>query len=222
MPAGKREGQKMAGEQSLFDHLDAPPMPATKPAAKSALKPKAAETKSKPGETKAKSAAKSAPKTAPATARPRSAVVKASEAYRTISEVAGDLDVQQHVLRFWESKFSQIRPLKRGGGRRYYRPDDVKLIRAIRSLLHHQGYTIKGVQRLLRSMPLAEVVSVAETAAATPVLRTNGGHERETETAVSSPRIDGADSDDGLQVLQQALDEARAVQRLLGQLLGQK
>jgi DNA-binding transcriptional MerR regulator len=75
---------------------------------------------------------------------------KSAEAFRTISEVAGDLEVPQHVLRFWESKFPQIKPLKRAGGRRYYRPDDVALLRRIRQCLYDQGYTIKGVQKLLR------------------------------------------------------------------------
>ncbi|MGD9509574.1 MAG: MerR family transcriptional regulator [Geminicoccaceae bacterium] len=76
---------------------------------------------------------------------------KSSAAFRTISEVADDLDVAQHVLRFWESKFAQVRPLKRGGGRRYYRPEDVDLLRQIRSLLYDEGYTIKGAQKLLRA-----------------------------------------------------------------------
>lgn len=76
---------------------------------------------------------------------------KSSAAFRTISEVADDLDVAQHVLRFWESKFAQVRPLKRGGGRRYYRPEDVDLLRQIRSLLYDEGYTIKGAQKLLRT-----------------------------------------------------------------------
>jgi DNA-binding transcriptional MerR regulator len=75
---------------------------------------------------------------------------KSAAAFRTISEVAGELDVAQHVLRFWESKFPQVRPLKRGGGRRYYRPEDVDLLRRIRSLLYEEGYTIKGAQKLLR------------------------------------------------------------------------
>ena len=78
--------------------------------------------------------------------RPR----KAPNAYRTISEVADDLHIPQHVLRFWETKFPQVKPLKRGGGRRYYRPDDIALLRRISDLLYIQGYTIKGVQRLLR------------------------------------------------------------------------
>ena len=75
---------------------------------------------------------------------------KAPSAFRTISEVADELHIPQHVLRFWESKFSQVKPLKRGGGRRYYRPDDIALLRRISDLLYIQGYTIKGVQRLLR------------------------------------------------------------------------
>lgn len=79
-------------------------------------------------------------------ARPR----KAPNAFRTISEVADELHIPQHVLRFWETKFPQIKPLKRGGGRRYYRPDDIALLRRISDLLYIQGYTIKGVQRLLR------------------------------------------------------------------------
>ncbi|MBI1262401.1 MAG: MerR family transcriptional regulator [Rhizobiales bacterium] len=77
-------------------------------------------------------------------------VHKSPDAFRTISEVAAELDVPQHVLRFWESKFSQIRPLKRGGGRRYYRPEDVDLLRGVRILLYNDGYTIKGVQKVFR------------------------------------------------------------------------
>lgn len=79
-------------------------------------------------------------------AKPR----KAPTAFRTISEVADDLHIPQHVLRFWETKFPQLKPLKRGGGRRYYRPEDIALLRRISDLLYTQGYTIKGVQRLLR------------------------------------------------------------------------
>jgi DNA-binding transcriptional MerR regulator len=75
---------------------------------------------------------------------------KSPAAFRTISEVADELDVPQHVLRFWESKFPQVRPMKRGGGRRYYRPEDVVLLRRIRQCLYQEGYTIRGVQRLLR------------------------------------------------------------------------
>lgn len=75
---------------------------------------------------------------------------KSPDAFRTISEVAEDLDIPQHVLRFWETRFTQIRPLKRGGGRRYYRPDDVALLKGIRRLLYGEGYTIKGLQRILK------------------------------------------------------------------------
>jgi len=75
---------------------------------------------------------------------------KAPNAFRTISEVADELHIPQHVLRFWETKFPQVKPLKRGGGRRYYRPDDITLLRRVSDLLYIQGYTIKGVQRLLR------------------------------------------------------------------------
>ena len=75
---------------------------------------------------------------------------KSAEAFRTISEAAGELELPQHVLRFWETKFPHIRPLKRGGGRRYYRPEDLLLLRRIRDLLYEDGYTIKGVQKLLR------------------------------------------------------------------------
>ncbi len=80
----------------------------------------------------------------------RARAKKAPNAFRTISEVADELHIPQHVLRFWETKFPQIKPLKRGGGRRYYRPDDILLLRRISDLLYIQGYTIKGVQRLLR------------------------------------------------------------------------
>ena len=78
------------------------------------------------------------------------AVTKSPDAFRTISEVAEDLDLPQHVLRFWETRFTQIKPLKRGGGRRYYRPDDIDLLRGIRYLLYGEGYTIRGVQRILK------------------------------------------------------------------------
>lgn len=82
---------------------------------------------------------------------------KAPDAYRTISEVAEDLDLPQHVLRFWETRFAQIKPLKRGGGRRYYRPDDIELLKGIRHLLYKEGYTIKGVQRILKEQGVKAV-----------------------------------------------------------------
>jgi DNA-binding transcriptional MerR regulator len=115
---------------------------AAKPAPKSHSKPEA-KPEAKP---QAKPEAKAAPGPDPVTRR----VEKSPSAFRTISEVAEELDVPQHVLRFWESKFPQVRPLKRGGGRRYYRPEDVDLLGRIRQLLYADGYTIKGVQRLMR------------------------------------------------------------------------
>ena len=84
---------------------------------------------------------------------------KSPDAFRTISEVAEALDLPQHVLRFWETRFTQIKPLKRGGGRRYYRPADVELLKGIRQLLYGQGYTIKGVQRLLKENGVAFVIA---------------------------------------------------------------
>ncbi|MCB9991334.1 MAG: MerR family transcriptional regulator [Rhodospirillales bacterium] len=84
---------------------------------------------------------------------------KAASAFRTISEVADELDVQQHVLRFWETKFTQVKPLKRGGGRRYYRPEDVALLKKIHHLLYTEGYTIKGVQKLLKGQGKQQIIA---------------------------------------------------------------
>ncbi len=94
-----------------------------------------------------------------------SALEKSPDAFRTISEVADDLDVPQHVLRFWESKFAQVRPLKRAGGRRYYRPEDIDLLRGIRTLLYSDGFTIKGVQRVFREQGLRYVIETGRMAA---------------------------------------------------------
>jgi len=85
---------------------------------------------------------------------------KSPDAFRTISEVADDLNLPQHVLRFWETRFSQIKPMKRGGGRRYYRPDDVDLLKGIRHLLYEEGYTIRGVQRILREQGNRFVIGI--------------------------------------------------------------
>lgn len=93
---------------------------------------------------------------------------KSAAAFRTISEVSEELEVPQHVLRFWESKFSQVRPLKRGGGRRYYRPEDVVLLRRIRQCLYDDGYTIRGVQRLLREGQLRAAGGSSEGALTEP------------------------------------------------------
>lgn len=108
------------------------------------------------------------------------ALEKAPEAFRIISEVADDLDVPQHVLRFWESRFTQIRPMKRGGGRRYYRPDDVDLLRGIRHLLYSKGYTIRGVQNILREEGVAFVQSVWRDGAAQPSLTRDADSDDES------------------------------------------
>jgi DNA-binding transcriptional MerR regulator len=91
---------------------------------------------------------------------------KAPDAFRTISEVAEDLDIPQHVLRFWETRFTQIKPMKRSGGRRYYRPDDVDLLKGIRRLLYGEGYTIRGVQRILKEHGIKSVQGLADSSAA--------------------------------------------------------
>ncbi|MBF9233973.1 MerR family transcriptional regulator [Microvirga alba] len=95
---------------------------------------------------------------------------KSPDAFRTISEVAEDLDLPQHVLRFWETRFAHIKPLKRGGGRRYYRPDDVDLLKGIRHLLYGEGYTIKGVQRILKEegVRFVQAIGRGEQAVAAP------------------------------------------------------
>jgi DNA-binding transcriptional MerR regulator len=91
---------------------------------------------------------------------------KSPEAFRTISEVATELDMPQHVLRFWESRFAQVRPIKRAGGRRYYRPEDVDLLRGIRTLLYREGYTIKGAQKIFREKGLRYVAELGRLTAA--------------------------------------------------------
>ena len=96
---------------------------------------------------------------------------KAPDAFRTISEVADELDIPQHVLRFWESRFPQIKPMKRAGGRRYYRPDDVDLLRGIKHLLYGEGYTIRGVQRILREQGPRFVQAVWQPGAAQPAAK---------------------------------------------------
>jgi len=126
-------------------------------------------------------------------------VEKAPDAFRTISEVADDLDLPQHVLRFWETRFQQIKPMKRGGGRRYYRPDDIDLLRGIRHLLYSEGYTIRGAQRILKDHGVkfvqhvwkagapqparAAEVQEVEVAEATPARALPGGRRGETDPA---------------------------------------
>ncbi len=112
---------------------------------------------------------------------------KAPAAFRTISEVAQDLDVPQHVLRFWESRFAQIRPMKRAGGRRYYRTDDIDLLRGIRHLLYGEGYTIRGVQRLLKEQGLNFVQQAWQTGAA------EAAEEDEDKAAIPSNQAERLD-----------------------------
>ena len=94
--------------------------------------------------------------------------IKSPEAFRTISEVSEELDVPQHVLRFWESRFTQVRPVKRAGGRRYYRPEDVDLLRGIRALLYADGYTIRGAQKILRDRGVRHVAEIGRGAVKAP------------------------------------------------------
>lgn len=126
---------------------------------------------------------------------------KSASAFRTISEVADQLDVQQHVLRFWETKFSQIRPLKRGGGRRYYRPEDVDLLKTIHNLLYTQGYTIKGVQKLFREQGKNKVVERA------PIKAQNSNQP---------PVKDGSLTKRQRAVLQDMLSELKELRSLVG------
>jgi DNA-binding transcriptional MerR regulator len=128
---------------------------------------------------------------------------KSPDAFRTISEVAEDLDLPQHVLRFWETRFTQIKPLKRGGGRRYYRPQDVELIKGIRHMLYDQGYTIKGVQKLLRdngnqflvaigSGNISAVEAIAQRKQAEPASpgpQQSAQRSLDDETLVGEPKI---------------------------------
>ena len=122
---------------------------------------------------------------------------KAPDAFRTISEVADELDLPQHVLRFWESRFSEIKPMKRGGGRRFYRPDDIDLLRGIRHLLYGEGYTIRGVQRILREQGIKFVQVVWQEGAAQPP---HGAREEreEIEPADDVAEIEAAGEERGL------------------------
>ncbi len=122
---------------------------------------------------------------------------KAPDAFRTISEVADDLDVPQHVLRFWETRFAQIRPMKRSGGRRYYRPDDVDLLRGIRRLLYGEGYTIRGVQRILKEHGVKAVQAFADGAplSLAPVPH-EAAHRPDESEAIEADTGDIDDGDD--------------------------
>jgi DNA-binding transcriptional MerR regulator len=122
---------------------------------------------------------------------------KSPDAFRTISEVADDLDVPQHVLRFWESRFTQIRPMKRAGGRRYYRSDDVDLLRGIRQLLYGEGYTIRGVQRILKEQGVRFVQSAWRADAA----QARGDADANVEEDVAPAERDDAERGPGLRGL---------------------
>ena len=102
---------------------------------------------------------------------------KSPEAFRTISEVSKDLSLPQHVLRFWETKFVQIKPIKRGGGRRYYRPEDVKLLKGIKSLLYNDGYTIRGVQKVIKENGTKKLLTIqTENKIFTEIKKDNNDH----------------------------------------------
>jgi DNA-binding transcriptional MerR regulator len=118
---------------------------------------------------------------------------KAPDAFRTISEVADELDLPQHVLRFWESRFRDIKPMKRGGGRRYYRPDDIDLLRGIKHLLYGEGYTIRGVQRILREQSVGFVQAVWREGAAQPPHSAGDEEEFHDEGALAD--ADSSDDD---------------------------
>lgn len=130
---------------------------------------------------------------------------KAPDAFRTISEVADDLDIPQHVLRFWETRFSQIKPMKRSGGRRYYRPDDVDLLRGIRRLLYGEGYTIRGVQRILREQGIKAVQGLADETVTPP-----SPARRARSSSVGDEAGDRTEPDFDEGDLQAALSEPRA------------
>jgi DNA-binding transcriptional MerR regulator len=138
---------------------------------------------------------------------------KAPGAFRTISEVADELDLPQHVLRFWESRFAEIKPMKRGGGRRYYRPDDIELLRGIRHLLYGEGYTIRGVQRILREQGVDFVQSIWQEGEQAAV--TAGG---EDEADVAEETVE-ADDDEEAEELEES-DEPRGIRGRIGSLIG--
>ena len=118
-------------------------------------------------------------------------MAKGPEAFRTISEAADELGVPQHVLRFWETKFAFIRPMKRAGGRRFYRPSDIAILRGVRRLLHDEGYTLKGVQRLHREEGLRRLLSAGEGGAASPATPPGAGlHETLRDLEAAKQRLD--------------------------------
>jgi DNA-binding transcriptional MerR regulator len=124
---------------------------------------------------------------------------KAPDAFRTISEVADDLNIPQHVLRFWETRFAQIKPMKRSGGRRYYRPDDIDLLKGIRRLLYGEGYTIRGVQRILKEHGIKSVQTLADHSNAVSfgaIEEAIGQTLVEDDKEMESAGIEGADDEE--------------------------
>ena len=151
---------------------------------------------------------------------------KSAAAYRTISEVSEELDVPQHVLRFWETRFSQVRPLKRGGGRRYYRPEDVKLLRRIQKLLYEEGYTIKGVQKLLREGRVAPDTAVRSPTLGTSLFAADVPPAAPADTSGDEAQAQDADHEDSSEPLPalpadvraeltEILDELKTLRRML-------
>ena len=147
---------------------------------------------------------------------------KSPEAYRTIREVADALDLPQHVLRFWETRFPQIRPLKRAGGRRYYRPDDIERLRLIRRLLYDEGYTIKGVQKLFKEQgvqALSAAAASAPTGGSTAEAASAGEASDEAPQAPGARASQAKLADDELAALREALAEIGDAERILAQAL---
>lgn len=145
---------------------------------------------------------------------------KSPDAFRTISEAAEELDLPQHVLQFWETRFNTIKPLKRGGGRRYYRPEDVMLLRGIRHLLYDQGFTIKGVQKILKDQGARYVIAVGEGKGLDEILpmieqAEAAGDEAELEDAqmLASPALDQESRDKLSEVLRELLECKRLLER---------
>ena len=144
---------------------------------------------------------------------------KSPDAFRTISEAAEELDLPQHVLRFWETRFAQIKPMKRGGGRRYYRPADVDLLKGIRHLLYDKGYTIRGVQRILREDGVPHAVAIgrgeiipAPQAPEPPPADGRDGAEEDADAAPGAAGLGEAQARE----LRLALDDLAAARQLLG------
>lgn len=139
------------------------------------------------------------------------ATTKSDSAFRTISEVAEDLGVPQHVLRFWETKFSQVKPMKRGGGRRYYRPEDVALLKKIHTLLYAEGYTIKGVQKLLKGVSKVQVLAEQQQAS-----KAFGGNLPKVEGPVIQTE------DEHVMVLKSVLNELLEMRAKVQEILSEK